>query len=102
MSRILSRISMSTGQISSHALHDVHAQSSSAVTRSKSESAPTVMSRSTPTGGGTLGAPGARIDPPALCPLFPGSGGLSGAIARATQLGPPPIPLAAAADIHHQ
>ena len=40
MSRILSRISMFTGQISSHALHDVHAHSSSAVIRSNSESAP--------------------------------------------------------------
>ena len=35
MSRILSRISMFTGQISSHALHDVQAHTSSEVMRSK-------------------------------------------------------------------
>ena len=35
MSNILSKISIFTGQISSHALHDVHAQSSSEVIRSK-------------------------------------------------------------------
>ena len=45
MSRILSRISMFTGQISSHALHDVHAQSSSDVMRSNTESALMVMPR---------------------------------------------------------
>ena len=43
MSRILSRISMFTGQISSHALHDVHAHSSSDVMRSNTESAVMVM-----------------------------------------------------------
>ena len=51
---------MFTGQISSHALHDVHAHSSSAVMRSNIESAPIVMSRSTPTGGDTCGSPVAR------------------------------------------
>ena len=44
MSRILSRISMLTGQISSHALHDVHAHSSSDVMRSNTELAVMVMS----------------------------------------------------------
>ena len=43
MSRILSRISMLTGQISSHALHDVQAQSSSDVMRSNTELAVIVM-----------------------------------------------------------
>ena len=57
MSRILSRISMFTGQISSHALHDVHDHSSSAVMRSKRLSAVTVISRSMPTGGETGGVP---------------------------------------------
>ena len=51
MSRILSRISMLTGQISSHALQLVHAHSSSAVMRSNSELAPIVISRSVPSGG---------------------------------------------------
>ena len=58
MSRILSRISMLTGQISSHALQLVHAQSSSDEMRSNTLSAPTVMSPSTPTGGDTGGDAG--------------------------------------------
>src|SRR3954453_11389050 len=64
MSRILSRISMLTGQISSHALHDVHAQISSGVMRSKIESAEIVMSLSTPMGGVTFGLPVAAITSP--------------------------------------
>ena len=44
---------MLTGQISSHALHDVHAQISSGVIRSKTLSASTVISGSTPIGGDT-------------------------------------------------
>ena len=58
MSRILSRISMLTGQISSHALQLVHAHSSSGVIRSNTLSAPIVMSRSMPTGGDTTGFAG--------------------------------------------
>ena len=50
MSRILSRISMLTGQISSHALQLVHAQISSDEMRSNTLSAATSMSPSTPTG----------------------------------------------------
>ena len=48
---------MFTGQISSQALHDVHDQISSGVMRSKTESAVTVMSLSTPIGGLTSGRP---------------------------------------------
>ena len=51
---------MLTGQISSHALHVVHAHTSSAVIRSNTELATTVMSASTPIGGDTGGVPGAR------------------------------------------
>src|SRR5438876_8424646 len=53
MSRILSRISMLTGQISSHALHDVQAQISSGEIRSNTLSADTVSSGSCPTTGDT-------------------------------------------------
>ncbi len=42
---------MLTGQISSHALHDVQAQSSSGVMRSNRELALMVISGSTPMGG---------------------------------------------------
>src|SRR5215210_2319058 len=77
MSRILSRISMFTGQISSHALHDVHAQISSALTRSKTELADTVHSASWPTTGET-GPPGwvAAITCPTLRTISRGSRGL--------------------------
>ena len=51
---------MLTGQISSHALHDVQAQISSGVMRSNSESATMVISGSMPIGGDTTGVPGAR------------------------------------------
>ena len=53
MSRILSTISSPTGQAWSHARHVVHAQSSSAVIRSKTRSEETVRSASTLTGGDT-------------------------------------------------
>ena len=48
---------MLTGQISSQALQEVHDQISSAVIRSKSELAPTVISASVPIGGLTTGEP---------------------------------------------
>src|SRR4051812_48693728 len=51
MSRILSRISMLTGHISSHALQLVHAHISSGVIRSNNEFEEIVISRSTPSGG---------------------------------------------------
>src|SRR5713101_909059 len=54
MSRILSRISMFTGQISSQALHDVQAQISSGLIRSNTESAETFSSGSWPTTGDTV------------------------------------------------
>ena len=82
---------MSTGQISSHALHDVHAQSSSAVTRSKSESAPTVMSRSTPTGGDTCGSPDAAMTSPTFSTISRGSSGLPVACAGHTDVHRPQI-----------
>ena len=63
---------MFTGQISSHALHDVHAHSSSDVTRSKTESAPMVMSRSVPTGGDTDGSPVAAITSPTFSTISRG------------------------------
>ena len=53
---------MFTGQISSHALHDVHAHTSSEVMRSKRLLADTVISGSTPIGGDTGGRAGAGHD----------------------------------------
>ncbi len=53
---------MLTGQISSHALHVVHAHSSSDVMRSNSVSAVIVISRSVPTGGDTDGRAGRGHD----------------------------------------
>src|SRR5215213_9378683 len=76
MSRILSRISMLTGQISSHALHDVHAQSSSDVMRSNTELALTVMPGTTLTGGDTRGSTVAAITSPTLRTISRGSSGL--------------------------
>ena len=46
---------MLTGQISSQALHEVQAQTSSAVMRSKTESALMTMSGTVPMGGVTSG-----------------------------------------------
>src|SRR5438874_9308723 len=77
MSRILSRISMFTGQISSQALHEVHAHSSSGVMRWNTESAVTVMSGSTPTGGDTAPAGAvAAITSPTFNTISRGSSGL--------------------------
>src|SRR5438477_163821 len=72
------RMAKLTGQISSHALHDVHAHSSSAVTRSNSESAATVISGSTPTGGDTVWplGPVRAITSPTLSTISRGSSGL--------------------------
>src|SRR3954453_495125 len=77
MSRILSRISMFTGQISSHALHDVHAQISSAEMRSNTELADTVSSGSWPTMADT-GPPGRVADMtwPTFSTISRGSSGL--------------------------
>src|SRR5258706_426546 len=84
MSRILSRISMLTGQISSHALHDVHAQSSSEVMRSNTESAVMVMPFAVLTGGDTTGSPVAAITSPTLSTISRGSSGFPVACAGHT------------------
>src|SRR5437588_1234021 len=78
MSRILSRISMFTGHTSSHALHDVHAQISSDVMRSKTESALMAISGSSPTTGDTRppSGPVAAITLPTLSTISRGSRGL--------------------------
>src|SRR6266481_4780813 len=87
MSRILSRISMFTGQISSHALHDVQAQISSGVMRSNTELAVTVSSASTPTTG-EIGPPGAvaAITWPTFNTISRGSSGLPVAWAGQTDV----------------
>src|SRR5579864_162309 len=84
MSRILSRISMLTGQISSHALHDVHAQISSGVMREKTLSAVTVSSGTCPTIGGTGGVPDSLMTWPTLSTISLGSSGLPVACAGHT------------------
>ncbi len=67
---------MLTGQISSHALQVVHAQSSSLVIRANTVSASTWMSGSTPTGGDTCGSPVAAITSPTFSTISRGSRGL--------------------------
>src|ERR687891_1490313 len=91
MSRILSRISMLTGQISSHALHDVHAQISSGVMRSNSDEDDTVISGSTPSGGDTWGVPVAAMTSPVLSTISRGSSDLPVACAGQTLVHRPHI-----------
>ena len=67
---------MFTGQISSHALHDVHDQISSGVMRSNRDAAPIVISWSVPIGGGTEGVPVAAMTSPVLRTISRGSSGL--------------------------
>ena len=67
---------MVTGQISSQALQEVHAQSSSEVTRSNMVPAGTEISASTPMGGETPGVPVAAMTSPALRTISRGSSGL--------------------------
>src|SRR3977135_704856 len=86
MSRILSRISMLTGQISSHALHVVQAQSSSEVMRSNTESAVMVMPRAVLTGGETTGSPVAAMTSPTFSTISRGSSGLPVACAGHTEV----------------
>ena len=78
---------MLTGQISSQALQDVQAHSSSAVMRSNTQLAPTVMSASTPIGGVVTGRAGAGHDLADLEHDLPGverlAGGVGGAHRRA-------------------
>src|SRR4051812_27250935 len=76
MSRILSRISMLTGQISSHALHVVQDQISSAVMRSNTEFDSITISGTVLIGGDTLGVPEAAITSPVLSTISRGSRGL--------------------------
>ena len=83
MSRILSRISMLTGQISSHALQLVQAQISSAVIRSNSELAPIVISGSVPIGGDTTGVAGGRHHLAGLEHDLPRVERLAGGVGRA-------------------
>src|ERR671910_3565566 len=91
MSRILSRISMLTGQISAHALHDVQAHTSSGVMRSNSESADTVISGSIPIGGETAGVPVRAITSPVLSTISRGSSDLPVAWAGHTDVQRPHI-----------
>src|SRR6476660_4000448 len=91
MSRILSRISMLTGQISSHALHDVHAQSSAYVMRSNTESAVMVMPGAVLTGGDTAGSPVAAMTSPTFSTISRRSSGLPVACAGHTDVHRPQI-----------
>ena len=91
MSRILSRISMLTGQISSHARQVVQAHSSSEVMRSNSELADTVMPASVCSGGDTTGLPVAAITSPVLSTISRGSSGLPVACAGQTLVQRPHI-----------
>src|SRR5215467_9480105 len=86
MSKILSRISMFTGQISSHALQLVHAQISSDETRSNTLSAVIVIALSVPTGGDTTGSPVAAITSPTFNTISRGSSGLPVACAGHTEV----------------
>src|SRR6478735_9209221 len=86
MSRILSRISMLTGQISSHALHDVHAHTSSAEMRSNSEDDWIVISGTVEIGGDTEGLPEASMTSPVLRTISRGSSGLPVAWAGHTEV----------------
>src|SRR6476620_353182 len=91
MSRILSRISMFTGQISSHALHDVHDHTSSGVMRSNSESELMVISGTVPIGGDTGGVPVAAMTSPDLRTISRGSRGFPVACAGHTDVQRPHI-----------
>ena len=84
MSRILSRISMLTGQCSSQARHEVHAHNSSLVMRSNIQFAGTVISASVPIGGETCGLPVAAMTSPVLSTISRGSSGLPVACAGQT------------------
>src|SRR4029078_935657 len=97
MSRILSRISMFTGQISSHALHDVQLHSSSDVMRSHTELAVMVMPLAVLTGGETTGSPVASITSPTFSTISRGSSGLPVACAGHTDGQRPPTLHASAA-----
>ena len=82
---------MFTGQISSHALHDVQAHTSSEVMRSKRLLADTVISGSTPIGGDTGGVPVRAMTSPVLSTISRGSSGLPVAWAGHTDVHRPHI-----------
>ena len=82
---------MLTGQISSQALHVVQAHTSSAVIRSNTESAPMVMSGTTPIGGETGGDPVAAMTSPVFRTISRGSSGLPVAWAGQTLVQRPHI-----------
>ena len=74
---------MLTGQISSHALHEVQAQISSGVMRSKKLSAETVISGTVPMGGLTCGRAGGGHDLARLEHDLAGVERLAGGVGRA-------------------
>ena len=82
---------MLTGQISSHALHDVQAHTSSAVMRSNSDDDDTVISGSTPMGGDTAGVPVRAMTSPVLSTISRGSSDLPVACAGQTDVQRPHI-----------
>ena len=82
---------MLTGQISSQARHVVHDQTSSAVIRSSTELAPTEISASTVTSGGTFGLAVAAITSPTLRTISRGSSGLPVRLAGHTEVQRPQI-----------
>ena len=82
---------MFTGQISSHALHVVHAHSSADVMRSNRLSAVTLISASRPIGGDTGGVPVAAITSPVFSTISRGSSGLPVACAGQTDVQRPQI-----------
>src|SRR3990172_1418735 len=97
MSRILSRISMSTGHTSSHARHEVQAHNSAALIRSNTESAVTVIAASTPAGGLTGGLAIRAATSPSLRTISRGSSGLPVWLAGDTEGDRPQIVPAAGA-----
>src|SRR4051812_27240780 len=82
---------MLTGQISSQALQVVQAQTSSAVIRSRTAPADTVISESRVTGGGTLGLAVAAMTSPILRTISRGSSGLPVLLAGHTDVQRPQI-----------
>ena len=77
---------MFTGQISSHALHEVQAQISSPVIRSNNELASTLISGTVPNGGVVAGWPVAAMTSPVLRTISRGSSGLPVACAGHTDV----------------
>ena len=77
---------MLTGQISSQALQVVQAHTSSAVIRSSTEPASTLISGSTVTGGATFGEAVAAITSPTLRTISRGSSGLPVLLAGQTEV----------------